>query len=152
MSQPLFLGFSQLEDLAAEVARDPAADAPGRTVFLMPVEPEYGSPGIGRSTCWLTAHALLPSGAVGYCRIRLGEYDTLNGQVFDDKQWERLQRRRLDAVPVVTLWLEEHGFRVVPATFAAPADYRFLSGRAGFLRYDKESDTFVRATGGEANP
>lgn len=136
-----YLGFSIVEDLCEESIVD-------RTVYVQPVRVTTAE-SMGIASQYLMIQAMLPGDVVGYVRILVGQFNIANGRAFDDEAADAVYRRLQDATDVMREWLAERGFRVVRATFAAPRDFRLISGSADFLDYNLDTDTFVRKHVGE---
>jgi hypothetical protein len=82
--------------------------------------------------------------SVLYARVVVDRYDSMNGHtpIFDE---EKHLRRSKSAWEVTRTWLIEHGLTVQRAVVAMPRSLKLLEGHAEFMRYDKESDTYLRA-------
>jgi hypothetical protein len=137
-TQPLFLGFFSIEDLAHELAKSRDLVA-----YLLPLAEVTRSGGMGLKSHSITVQGLTRSGSVvAYCKVDMGWYDCMSsGLPLDAAAAAAVNRRTETAEPLVRAWLQARGFEVVPATFAPPKDYRMLLGTAGFLTVDKATHT-----------
>lgn len=74
-------------------------------------------------------------------------YSTMNGEYFGkDSEWENHTRRSRTAFELTCAWLETHGLKYRKAMLAVPKNLRKVKGRASYMQYDKESDSYVEVT------
>jgi len=152
MPKDIFIGYADLETMLTgqPKTQPPSADFPagvkGRPLYVMLLEQpgKMDKHGVAVNDLALVIQDIAPQG-VRYCRLSLASVSTIGGKPFSEdthkEKWERAQ----SAYKIVRAWLAEQGYTVEEATIAHPRGYVFLNGWASFLKYDKDSDRFVRA-------
>ena len=79
-----------------------------------------------------------------YCRLRVGTYQSMNGQPLNEDH-QAYKVRCQQAWEIVTEWLTGQGLDYLGALVATPRDLVMLDGWCDFLTYDKETKSYRRA-------
>ena len=139
MTDTIYIGYGDLETMLASQA------GYNRPVYLMLSEipgkpdPRYG---VGLNEFTLMIQDLAPQG-VRYCRIHLGNTQTIGGQPADETEHRAVWERAREAYQIVRDYLVEERFAVEEATIAMPENYRYLNCHAAFLWYDREAGHYA---------
>jgi len=141
MPKDIFIGYADLETMLTNTPT--LIDGHPVAVYVMLLEQpgKMDKHGVAVNDLALVIQDIAPQG-VRYCRLSLASVSTIGGKPLDTHKakWERAQ----SAYKIVRAWLAERGYTVEEATIAHPRDYVFLDGWAAFLKYDKETDRFLR--------
>ena len=139
MSAKHFIGFGLLEDWrwAIDPARPVQADC---------IVDSNGHAKNVSLTYWKQVIVVSQSkdGDVAYCRIVVDTYKSMNG-VTPAFEADKHRRHAETAWAVIQTWLAEQGLRWQRAVVATPRNLKMLEGYADCLRYDKTSDSWLRA-------
>ncbi len=134
---PLFIGFDTLEEWLASIDRS-------RLVFANFVT-ELGK--TSHRDVRIDRMVIVVSQPVAdlvyYCRLPVGELQFLGGKPFNPDHEQQVKQAK-QAWKIVESWLRKQGLKVHKAVIAAPQNLVFLEGRADFLVFDNETQSFQR--------
>jgi hypothetical protein len=133
-----FVGFGALEDWLVAIDRSRPVNAecivdPGK----------FGKFGVAIHKQVLVVSQTEPGGDVLYCRVHFDSYQSFQNQPAFEA--EKHHRRGETAWAVIQQWLIEQGLTFRRAIVATPHNLTLLEGHADCLRYDKETDAYIRA-------
>lgn len=138
VSQPLFLGFGHLEDLANETTY------PDKTVFITPFADTVDLSGTTTETHYVEVQACILEGVVGYWRFEVGNQRAHTGFPFDPVLSGMFHQTGAELFTIIKDWFSERGFRTIQSKLASPRDYVWMKGHASFFKWDGESRKWVR--------
>lgn len=137
--QPLFIGYSTLEELYRVLD-------PKRPVYAALIT-EPGKPNqYDQRVDALVIMVAQPDGdLVNYCRLPVGRINyvgrlPLNGQADEETQKTWAEQ----AKSLVDTWLTEGKLAVLPGVISVPQNMRWLDGWANFLFFDNSTQTYCR--------
>jgi len=138
MAKDIFIGYADLETMLQAQPKD-------RSLYVMLIgKPgKLGKYGFALETMSVEVQDIAPQG-VRYCYLKVATVETMGGAPFNEETYKARWERAKSAYQVIKDWLTEHGYTLEEATIAFPKDYMLMEGWAGFLKYDKGTDRFLR--------
>lgn len=146
--QQFWIGYGELRDLF----RSWAHDEPRRLYlnsFVETIPTGIGSLVIHKHTVQ-AARLDTENGLCHYWRMVTGKHDVVIGAPREEAAIAA-EKRTAAAVEVLERVAEEHFFEPVKAVIAAPKNLVFYEGGTKFLRYDPQSELYVRVETRRAN-
>lgn len=138
MSSPIFIGYPTVEELLAAVF-------PNRTAYALNFTHQHLKSGSPTLHTQAVIVQFVEAGLVHYCRIRVGDYGTLDGVPFGASATaSEVQKQGETALSLIRDFLTEQGCTLKPGLVAMPKDLIWLEGDADFLGYNRETRQFYR--------
>lgn len=140
MSKP-FVGFGRSSDWLTEVDRSLPVNAE-----CVEEAGRAGKYGMSVTSVQIVV-SQVNNGEVLYFMCQVDEYVTINGQIMGSgKEEESHQRRAKTAYDLTLAWLSAARIYTRKAIIATPKNYKMLRGVQTYMKYDKESDSYVPVT------
>jgi len=136
-----FIGFADLPQLLQGVPADTPVYV---NLFYKDTYGKGKFSALGSRTAYLTVQVIDRQHAVRYVMQRLSATQIVNGQPWDGER-EKMLNRVGSAEDIVKAVLGEWGYTAVDAQIDMPKSLEHLTTTLSCLRYDKDTDRYVRA-------
>lgn len=137
--QPLFVGYSSLEELGRVV------DLKRPVYVALFTEPGKHSQHDQHTDAMVIMIAQPDEDIVNYCRLTVGSVQYVGDlPLYGKEDVTRKETLAEQAKTIVKDWLLEKGLKILPGVIATPNNTRFLDGWADFLVFDTGTQAYCR--------